>query len=623
MYDPKFTQKEMYDQYGSSRETTKTKPNPGKQFADTMKAGGGGRNTSGIGAKRPDYSSNTFGGGQDNNPNRDEFENKSTIDKLKEKAVNLFESLGADKPKALIVDGKRVYQGPMFRGYDPTVRIGQFGGDAGKKQYRFGMPLLGEVSPSYPSPTLPPADNNPTLNMFGVRRGFTGGPDMPDLSVSPEAPANMDPLTRGLSQAMLPQASPEMVDYTVGSFRDKENLMTIVEDLNKEGVDITLEELAKANNLSVNDDGTPTNPFVQKGEVLKVPTTRKPTVPTEFMDNATKAMLREATPTKANYVLDTAYSLANQLRNFTKKSQEKYTTGGTSLGDKDRSTYKVERGDTMYDIAKREGVTLNKLIEANPDVDADKIKAGQVINIPRGRNLDELSNGLKEEIIKQDPKTETDLNVAIFNGVIKDGTFATPKVGDDPLTWIAQNTFGLNENDPEFRKAFKAITKVDPYMTPWCAAFAGHVLRNVGVELPSRAIQNPNLAFNYINLGDEVYDHNPTTNKTYAGKPSDVKAGDVVVFNNSNRDSKGNIMYGQGHISFVVDVLDDGTIIATGGNQSDGTQVATTAYTPDIVKEYYKGGYTVRRITTNSLKGTDPSIIAAITKDISIGGAEQ
>ena len=257
MYDPKFTQKQMYDQYGSSLETTKKadpKPSrssgfggmgsdPAEQF--------GGSPTRGIGAKPP---SNTFGGGQDNNPNRDEYENKSTIDKVKEKAVDLFKSFGAKEPEALIVDGKRVYQGPLFSGYDPTVRIGPFGGDAGKKQYRFGMPILGEVSPSYPSPTLPPADNNPTLNMFGVRRGFTGGTDMPDLSVSPEAPANMDPLTRGLSQGLIPTE----VDYTI---KKGDTLSEIAQDR-----DTTVEVLMQMNNIKEEDKDT-----IFAGDSLKVP----------------------------------------------------------------------------------------------------------------------------------------------------------------------------------------------------------------------------------------------------------------------------------------------------------------------------------------------------------------
>ena len=254
-YDPKFTQKQMYDQYGSSRETTKKadpKPSrssgfggmgsdPAEQF--------GGSPTRGIGAKPP---SNTFGGGQDNNPNRDEYENKSTIDKVKEKAVDLFKSFGAKEPEALIVDGKRVYQGPLFSGYDPTVRIGPFGGDAGKKQYRLGMPILGEVSPSYPSPTLPSGSNNPTLNMFGVRRGFTGGTDMPDLSVSPEAPANMDPLTRVLSQAMLPTE----VNYTI---QDGDTLSEIAKD-----ADTTVEELKELNNIENIDE-------IDAGANLKIP----------------------------------------------------------------------------------------------------------------------------------------------------------------------------------------------------------------------------------------------------------------------------------------------------------------------------------------------------------------
>jgi len=248
MYDPKFTQKQMYDQYGSSRETTK---NVTKSTRSSEYSGNNPNEdaavTRGIGAKPP-----SFGGGQDNNPNRDEYENKPTIAKVYEKTVDLFKSFGAKEPEALIVDGKRVYQGPLFSGYDPTVRIGPFGGDAGKKQYRFGMPFLGEVSPSYPSPTLPSGDNNPALNMFGVRRGFTRGTDMPDLSVSPEAPANMDPLTRGLSQAMLPTE----VNYTI---QDGDTLSEIAREAGT-----TVEELKELNNIEDAD-------VIDAGANLKVP----------------------------------------------------------------------------------------------------------------------------------------------------------------------------------------------------------------------------------------------------------------------------------------------------------------------------------------------------------------
>ena len=134
MYDPKFSQKQMYDQYGRSRKTTpKADPTPSRSSGFSGMGSDpaerfGGSPTRGIGAKP-----SSFGGGQDNNPNRDESENKSTIAKVYEKTVDLLKSFGAEEPKDVIVDGKRVYQGPAFRGYDPTTRTGDFGGEYGKK----------------------------------------------------------------------------------------------------------------------------------------------------------------------------------------------------------------------------------------------------------------------------------------------------------------------------------------------------------------------------------------------------------------------------------------------------------------------------------------------------------
>ena len=230
MYDPKFSQKQMYDQYGSSLKTT---TNANKQFAETMKSGGGGRNMSGIGAKPPSF--------QDNNPNRDESENKSTVAKVYEKTVDLLKSFGAEEPKDVIVDGKRVYQGPAFRGYDPTTRIGDFGGEYGKKRYLLGIPQLGETIRSPVSPTLPPSDKNPTLNMFGVKRGFARDPNPVMSPPSTDVPANMDPLTRGLSQAMLPVPDVPTAKYKI-QLGD-----TLSEIADATGS--TVEELARINNI--------------------------------------------------------------------------------------------------------------------------------------------------------------------------------------------------------------------------------------------------------------------------------------------------------------------------------------------------------------------------------------
>ena len=278
MYDPKFSQKQMYDQYGKSKSKSSTKPNPGKQFADSMKAGGGGRNMSGIGAKPP-----SFGGGQDNNPNRDESENKSTVAKVYEKAVDFFQSFGAEEPKDVIVDGKRVYQGPAFRGYDPTTRIGNFGGEYGKKNYFLGM----ESFPTYPRtdvpPTLPPSTinifgtntDNPRLNMFGVERGSFRDPDPLELSVSPEVPSNMDAKTRALSQGIIPTE----VDYTI---KKGDTLSEIAQDRGT-----TVQVLQQLNNIPDSEKDT-----IFAGDTIRVPVKKL---------TDTQAALRRGLGSKVDY----------------------------------------------------------------------------------------------------------------------------------------------------------------------------------------------------------------------------------------------------------------------------------------------------------------------------------
>ena len=246
MYDPKFSQKQMYDQYGSSRKTTTTNAN--KQFAETMKSSGGGKNMSGIGAKPPSF--------QDNNPNRDEAENKSTVAKVYENVVEKFKSFGAKEPEALIVDGKRVYQGPAFRGYDPTTRIGEFGGEYGKKNYFLGVEKFGIQT--YPrtdvSPTLPPSTinafgvnrDNPRLNMFGVNRGFTGGPE--GLQAAPTmtqpavpATASSAAMTAGINRILKEVVAPSSKEYKI---KKGDTLSSIAV---REGV--TVDDLVKINSI--------------------------------------------------------------------------------------------------------------------------------------------------------------------------------------------------------------------------------------------------------------------------------------------------------------------------------------------------------------------------------------
>lgn len=48
------------------------------------------------------------------------------------------------------------------------------------------------------------------------------------------------------------------------------------------------------------------------------------------------------------------------------------------------SEYKIQKGDIAYNLAKKNGVSLKALKEANPNVDIGKLKVGQTIQIPGG-----------------------------------------------------------------------------------------------------------------------------------------------------------------------------------------------------------------------------------------------
>jgi LysM repeat protein len=73
----------------------------------------------------------------------------------------------------------------------------------------------------------------------------------------------------------------------------------------------------------------------------------------------------------------------------TTSSSTKTGTGGatgtatTKKQAKQSKTYTVKSGDSLVAIAAKEGVEVDALQEANPDVDASALHPGQKLKIPR------------------------------------------------------------------------------------------------------------------------------------------------------------------------------------------------------------------------------------------------
>ena len=199
--------------------------------------------------------------------------------------------------------GPKVYS-PDIDFKDPSLE------DVSPKIFKdFNLPSIYKVLNTDRLPTLPETDN-PAINMFGVRRGFNKPPDPLMSPPSVEVPANMDPMTRGLSQAMLPEPVEPTADYTTQA---GDTLFSIQKTLKENGINTTVEEIAEINDIGL--DGI----FgIKPGTELKLPMPSTK-LPTEFMDKETKAMLEETTPEKTSAVVKPDNPVAKTIADYISK----------------------------------------------------------------------------------------------------------------------------------------------------------------------------------------------------------------------------------------------------------------------------------------------------------------
>ena len=312
MYEARFTTKQVYDNYSKSISKPK---NANQQAARTMSSVGIG----GLGGKTTTASAKNIQDSFIKNRERRRKNKGSTYDEVPQSLVQKPEAKPVEETayeKVLRVfneamEGFGVFDEPTQPTYDTvdTQNVYKDKRYFGPKVYSpdidFKDPSLEDVSPkifkdfNLPSiykdlntdrlPTLPETDN-PAMNMFGVRRGFNKPPAPLMSPPSVEVPANMDPVTRILSQAMLPEPVKPTADYTT---KAGDTLFSIQKTLKENGINTTVEEIAEINDIGL--DGI----FgIKPGTELKLPMPDKK-LPTEFMDTETKAMLDETTPVKA------------------------------------------------------------------------------------------------------------------------------------------------------------------------------------------------------------------------------------------------------------------------------------------------------------------------------------
>ena len=274
----------MYDQYGSSRKTTPSKPsNANQQAAASMGSVGiggiGGRTTTSAAQSIQDKftretqrdSGSTYDevpqtiktglGGTRRVPKKPD-EEKSTYEKVKETVVGLFNFFGGDEPKDVKTKSGNIYTGPMFAGYTPDtsgfrdlytekVPLPKIFEDAGMRLTR----SLNDVSPVLPS------IDNPALNMFGVQRRFARDPDplvsqatMEQPATAVGSPDNYANIKSGVDDVLLNLAE----DYTIEA---GDTLSEIAEDRGT-----TVEVLQQLNDIPDSEKDT-----IFAGDKLKVP----------------------------------------------------------------------------------------------------------------------------------------------------------------------------------------------------------------------------------------------------------------------------------------------------------------------------------------------------------------
>ncbi len=161
---------------------------------------------------------------------------------------------------------------------------------------------------------------------------------------------------------------------------------------------ITVAELRAANNLSEND-------VIKIGQKLIIPTADITTAVALATDNSKKSQ-------------DTGT-----------KDTNKTTATNTAASGKD-SLYVVEKGDTLYGIARKNNLTVAELMNLNNLNSSDVIKIGQKLKI---KTVPVISEAPKN--VKNDAKTETKTNSSVTETAPDTRNYGVTLSADSSIVW--------------------------------------------------------------------------------------------------------------------------------------------------------------------------------------------
>jgi uncharacterized protein (TIGR02594 family) len=211
-------------------------------------------------------------------------------------------------------------------------------------------------------------------------------------------------------------------------------------------------------------------------------------------------------------------------------------------------THRVERGDTLTDLAASYGTTVAALMKANPQVrDADRIFVGEKLNIPSGALGQGASSG----------SAGSSGSGASSSGGASAGGSASAGAGGGKAGWmnIARGEMGQREiagsrdnaRIVEYHDTTTLSANDDE--TPWCASFVNWTVEKAGFKGTDSAA-----AISWANWGDKV------------SGVGNAREGDVVVLRNKAS--------GQEHVAFFVKGS-SGSVTLLGGNQSNQVKEST------------------------------------------------